>query len=225
MTAKLKRKAKAHQRYYTEDKIRRPGITTISGLSDFPPKRQKLIEWANKLGLEGIDVKAFVNELATIGTLGHKLITDNLQQKTTDLSDFTANQVDVAENCALSFWKWEETHHIYPILVETPLVSEIELYGGTLDIYGEVDGEFQLIELKSGGVFEEHYCQVAAQRNLLLENDYPVDQVRIIQIPRAESEAFADIVIPKELLDLYWRIFKDLLRVYYTMKEIKQRRK
>ncbi len=98
-------KTKAHIRYKTADNKIVPGVTTILGLMAKPA----LIPWANKMGLQGIDVSKYVDDKADIGTLGHALVTDKLIKVTTDTSDYSENQISLAENCSLSFWAWERS--------------------------------------------------------------------------------------------------------------------
>jgi len=210
------KKTKAHTRYYLEDKTLVPGVTTVLGLLNKPA----LVPWANKLGLAGIDVAKFVDEAANIGTLGHAFVTDKLAGQETDTADFTANQIDGAQNCALSFWEWEKNNKIEEVgFVEKPLVSEVYRFGGTEDIYCKINGEWNLIDLKTGkGIWPEHRYQVAALATLLQEHKYPVDKVRILNIPRTEDERFAEEVLTVGQLSNGWEIFFHCLGIYYLRK-------
>ena len=220
--AKSKR-TKAHTRYRLEDGTLVPGVTTVLGLLSKPT----LVPWANKLGLAGIDVKLYVDDLADIGTLGHLMVTDTLQGKETDTSDFTPNQVDTATNCALSFWEWEKNHKIEEaLIIETPLVSEAHRYGGTMDIYCVIGGKYWLIDLKTGkGIYEEAGYQVATLKMLLEEHGHEVDEVRVLNIPRSEDESFIEKVVTEHDLRVGWEIFFHLLEVYYLRKGSKNGRK
>ncbi|MBD3393661.1 MAG: hypothetical protein GF410_16730, partial [Chitinivibrionales bacterium] len=64
------KKGKVHTRYYNKAGKQVPGTTTITGVMN----KSALVKWANGLGLRGIDVKNYVDELATIGTLAHYMI-------------------------------------------------------------------------------------------------------------------------------------------------------
>jgi hypothetical protein len=200
--AKSRKKAKAHTRYKTDQGQACPGITTVLGILDKPA----LIRWANNLGLDGINVKDFVSDLAQIGSLGHALVTDKLVDTPTDTSDYSVNQIDSAMNAALSFWEWEKEHHIDEVYwVEKPLVSNTYRFGGTADIYCRIGELREIIELKTGkGIFPEHKYQGAVQRILAQENGYPVDRVRVLNI---EKE-----------LEVGWEIFKHCLGIYYLKK-------
>ncbi len=215
-------KTKAHIRYRsTVQKLKNgngvifPGVTTIVGILDKPA----LLPWANKLGLKGIEVGKYVDDKADIGTLAHAMITNQLLNKPTDTADYTANQISKAENATLSYFEWEKSHKIKPLLIEQPLVSESLEYGGICDIFAYVDEFSELIDLKTGsGIYQEHFIQVAAYKALLEENGHPVDRVRILNIPRAETENFQECIVAN--LDKNFEIFKHCLAIYKLRKEI-----
>ena len=209
-------KTKAHIRYKTQDGKVVPGVTTVLGLLNKPA----LVNWANNLGLQGIDVNKFVDDKADIGTLAHAMITDHLTGQETDLSNYSKNQIDLAENSALSFWEWEKNHHIEEIFFcERPLVSELYRFGGTLDIYAQINGRKEIIDLKTGsGIYPEHGYQVATLKVLLEEHGFKVDGTRIVNIPRSETESFIEKTISEFENATGWEIFKHLLSVYNLRK-------
>lgn len=206
-------KTKAHIIYKTSDGVKVPGVTTVLGLLNKPA----LVKWANNLGLQGIDSSKYVDEKASIGTLAHAMITDKLIGKETDTSDYSKNQIDQAENSVLSFWEWEKDHKIEEVFfVERPLVSEVHKFGGTLDIYAQVNGQKEIIDLKTGkGIFDEAVYQVATLKVLLEENGFPVDATRIVNIPRSEDEGFLEKVVTEKENNQGWDIFYHLLQIYY----------
>lgn len=209
------RKAKAHTRYETKDGTYVPGTTTITGLENKP----FLVPWANKLGLEGISVGKYVDALANIGTLAHEIIEYELTERTIDLSDYTPNEITAAKNSVSKFHKWKEAHKLEVLKCELSLVSEAHKFGGTADIYCKLDGVLTLIDLKTGkAVYPEHFCQVSAYEQLLIENGYPVDDVRILRIGRDESEGFDDLGVPNR--ELHWDKFLRLRDIYYINKKI-----
>lgn len=209
-------KTKAHIRYRLKDKTIVPGVTTVLNLRAKP----QLVPWANKLGLQGIDSSKYVDDKAAIGTLAHAMITDNLAGEKTDVMDYSPNQIDKAENSVLSFWEWEKDHKIEEVFfVERPLVSEVHRFGGTLDIYAKVNGRREIIDLKTGsGIWPEHLWQVATLKVLLEENGFPVDGTRIVNIPRAETEAFLEKTVSDVENETGWAIFQHLLAIYYLEK-------
>jgi hypothetical protein len=98
-------------------------------------------------------------------------------------------------------------------------VSEQYRYGGTLDIYANVDGQREIIDLKTGsGIYAEHIYQVATLKKLLEENGCEVDGVRVINIPRTEDEGFLEQVAREKELNNGWLIFWHLLQIYNLKK-------
>jgi len=141
-----------------------------------------------------------------------------------DLSEYTPQEIDRAENALISYWNWEKEHDIKPIMVEAPLVSEVFGFGGTLDCYALVDGIPTLLDLKtSKGIFPEHIMQIAALCVLLRENGKEVDNARILRIGRDESEGFEDHVVVLDDAKSHWQIFLHLLEIYKLQKAIKKK--
>jgi hypothetical protein len=209
-------KTKAHTRYVNKDGKIVPGVTTILGILSKPA----LVPWANRLGLEGIDVKKFVDDKADIGTLAHAICTDYLMGVKTDYSHYDQHQISLAENAALSFFSWLEKNPIHPVIIEGKFVNQ--KYGGTADIYGILDGKPTLIDLKTGsGIWPEYLYQVAAYRELLQVNGYEVAEVRVLNIPRVESEKFKEEPYTDKELELGLRIFNDCLDIYEAKKQLK----
>jgi hypothetical protein len=192
---KVENKFKAHIRYRLKDGTRVPGVTTITG--ELGWSKRHLIDWANRIGLEGIDANKYRDDKADIGTLAHLMITNKLTGKTTETDDYSKNQIDAAKNSVASFEAWAKDKNIEPIFVEQQLVSEAYRFGGTGDIYAKVDGILELIDLKTGkAIYEEHLIQAGGGYDILFEeHEYPVERVRILNIPRADDEHFVDLVI------------------------------
>jgi hypothetical protein len=215
--AQVKDKAKAKAGYYLADGSRVPSVTTILGVIAKPA----LIKWANNLGLKGIDSTKYVDALAAVGTLAHDMILANLRD--TDPAacgkDFDKATIDLAENCFLSFLNWKKPLDIEPILVEEALVSESLRFGGRMDFYGKINGKLTLMDFKTGkGIWPEHFYQLSAYRQLLIENDHaaPEDHL-VLNIPRTETESFdqkSRVVLVNE-----WEIFKASLTIYTLAKE------
>ena len=207
-------KARAHIRYKVDGKPV-PGVTTVIGLRAKPA----LVKWANNLGLAGIDSSRYTDDKASIGTLAHQMILDHFMERKTDTADYTPNQVDAAENSLLSFFEWEKGKTITPVLIEAPLTSTIG-YGGTIDLYAVIDGVRTLVDFKTGsGIYDEHFYQLAAYRQLITETGETVEQARILNIPRSEDEKFKEEVYTDFALG--WEWFCTMLKIY----QIEQRRR
>lgn len=211
----LKATSKAHTIYKTTDGKRVPGATTITGLLNKP----HLMKWNNVMGLEGIDTSKYVDAAARVGTLAHLMIQNFLQNESTDTSDYSANEVLLAENALISFFNWEKQHNISVIACEKPFVSDKHVYGGTIDCYCLLDGVPTLLDFKtSKATYADHLVQLAAYRKLLDEHGYEVKQCRILRVGRDESEGFEERVLTDT--SKYFEIFLRLLDVYYLKREV-----
>ena len=219
--SEIQNRHKAHIRYKLKDGTIVPGVTTITG-TGLGWNTQALIRWANRMGLEGVDTAKYVDDKAIIGTLGHAMVTDSLQGKKTNTDDYSKNQIEDAENSALSFFEWAKDKKLEPLLIEEPLVSEIYKFGGTPDIYAKVNGNYELIDLKTGsGIYDEMMIQITAYKHLLVENGYPVDRERILNIPRTKDEAFLEKLISTRQQTIGWKIFLNCLENYQLKKGLK----
>ena len=215
---KVANRVKAHAKYSLQDGTLVPGVTTVLGILNKPA----LVPWANKLGLQGIEVGKFVDDKAAIGTLAHQMIADYLRGETTDTSEYSKMQIEQAENAVLSFLEWEKSHKLQPILVEEPMVSERHGFGGTVDLIASLNDEPELclIDFKtSKGIFPEMFVQVAAYRELALEHELDVRKVRILRIGRTDDEGFEDK--PVNHLAQRWELFLHCLAIYNLNKELK----
>lgn len=215
---KVKNASKVHTRYYLKDGTLVAGSTTITGLLHKPA----LIKWSNNLGLQGVDVTKYVDKTARIGTLIHLLVECHITGKKADTTDFTAFEMEMAQNGYKKFLDWEKGHTIEPIFNEQAFVSEKYKYGGTLDFYCKLDGKYTLIDFKSGkDIYNEHFLQVSSYANLLKENKYKVEQIMILNIGREENEPFKHEEIPPKTIKKYFDCFKHLIKIYYIKKELK----
>lgn len=219
MVIENRKKARIHTVYKTKDGSRVPSVTTILGILAKP----NLIEWAWKLGTEGIDYKQVRDTAGDIGTLAHYLILCDIKGEKPDTSEYSSQDVDKAETCLLKYWEWRKTNPIRPIMAEEALVSEQYRYGGTLDCFAEREdtGEFVLIDFKTGkAIYPEMLYQLAAYENLLAEAGYRFDKSMILRIGRDEEEGFE----VRETGDLtkHFQIFKHCLSIYQLTKEIKR---
>jgi hypothetical protein len=181
-----------HTVYKSEDGKRLPSVTTVLGVLAKPA----LIKWAHGLGLKGIDMDSYRDELADVGKLAHRMILDHLRGDKTDTAHYTPEQIDLAENCFLKYLEWERQHKVEPIMVETPLASTTHGYGGTPDFYGKVDGVLTLMDYKTGkGIYEEYWYQLGGYDLLITERvpvaEWPVCH-RILNIGRSNDEQFVE---------------------------------
>ena len=208
--------SKAHTIYKTTGGRRVPGATTITGLLNKP----YLVTWANKLGLDGIDSTKYRDEAADIGTLAHAMVQAHLQGLKLDDDEYSPLQLDMAANSFLKYLEWEKNKNIKVIFCETPLVSDKNLYGGTMDLYCELDGIKTLVDFKTGkAIYGEYFVQTSAYAELLKEHGHQVEQIKILRIGRDEEEGFEERTILN--WERYYKIFKNLNEIYQIKKELK----
>lgn len=217
MTVKSKSKTQAHTRYFLQDGTEVPGVTTILRVLNKPA----LIHWGWDLGMKGVDYRKYRDKMADIGTIAHMMILEHLSGEKQDYSEFSSDDIDKAENCLISFFEWEKSNRIEPILVEEPFTSEVYRYGGTIDCYCRLNGIYTLLDFKtSKAIYGEMIHQVSAYKNLLEESSFKVEQVRILRIGRSEDEGFEDKLCTR--LDKHFRLFRSCLEIYYIQKELKR---
>lgn len=221
------KKAKQHTVYKNKENKRIPGTTTITGIMNKPA----LLAWANKIGLEGIQMREYVDDLASIGTLAHYMVECHINsqvQKTEikpDLSDASQNQIDSAKISFSKFLNWENKNKVEYIGSELRLISEQYQYGGTIDIYCVLNGVNTLIDIKTcKAIYQDHNLQVGGGYiPLLVENELPVEEARIVRIGRSEEEGIEaeEKLIPN--LEGYQKLFLLCKEIYDLKKELKWR--
>ncbi len=210
-------KTKAHTRYRTKDDTIVPGATTICALLAKPA----LIAWANKKGLDGVDSAKYTDDLADVGVLAHQLICDDLRGLMPDTRDYSEVQIAKAETSFRMFKQWVAGKEVEPIIVETPLVSERYGYGGQLDLFAEIDEVKTLVDFKTGAIWPEHQIQSSAYKQLLQENGYSVEQVKLLSVPRDGTENFSEMIVSETVLDLNFELFCHLLQIYNIRRQLK----
>lgn len=202
----------AKERYKNAAGTTVPSVTTALNILAKPA----LIRWANRLGLEGIDMDRYKDELAGIGTLTHYLIMCDLREEIPDLIEFTPEQVSEAEKCYRKFTDWRELNPVKPILTETPLVSERYQFGGRPDLYALCRGDLLLADFKTSasGIFDEAIYQVATYYYLLIEAGYRVTKAAILRLGRTGAEGAEERILTKEELEVGFQIFLRCLDIY-----------
>lgn len=211
-------KVKAHVRYRNTAGEVVPGATTVLGILNKPA----LVGWANRLGLQGIDSTRYVDEAAQTGTLAHYLIQCELTGAEPELDDFTPAQLGRARHSLTSFHNWLAGKTLEPIFVERELVSDEYGFGGTIDLYANLDGVPTLLDFKtSSAIYPEHRFQVSAYAHLLIDHLYPVDGVRILKIGRGEGAEIEEYLVSRPQIQRGWTIFQHALAIYNLKKDEK----
>lgn len=196
-----------------------PGATTVVGLLD----KSFLVKWANKLGLQGIEYQKYVDESARKGKLIHSILESHNAKHPVDLSEYTEDEINyLALVFRQHYLKWEQQHQLEPIFCEGSLVSEKYKFGGIIDMYCKLDGLYTVVDYKtSSSISKEHILQVSSYVELLKENNYPVDQLLILNIKKTMNDDLEVKYVNLEEASSYWEIFKHLLSIYWLKKDMK----
>lgn len=213
-------KTKAHQRYKTSDGATVPGVTTALGIINKP----QLLAWAWKCGCDGIDYRKTSGQAADIGSIAHWLVECHLKGQTPDTSEFAPADLAKAENAYIKFLSWWDKSGLRYVASEMQLVSELERYGGTLDIMAEGrDGEKVLVDLKTSKAIytPEMTMQLAAYANLY--HEVHGEQVKRYIICRIGKENEGDFEV-REWTDLNAELdgFRAALALHKIMQTLKK---
>ena len=200
------------------------GVTTALGLLNKPA----LIPWAYKRGREGLELYESRDKAANVGTIVHACIMAYYKAYEIDHSNISPDVWKMVKACMKSFYEWARPRNVRPILIEEPLISEKYQYGGTFDIYGEMDGELTLLDFKSGsGLYEEHFIQLAGYLQLLREAGHKPVKIIILNIPKTKDDSFTlkSISANEYSLELRFKKFIKLVEYWHLDKELKEYQK
>ena len=203
--------ASYHPPYRLQDGTIVPSVTTVLKVLD---KGEGMQYWAWDLGQQGLDYREFRDSAARVGTLAHYLIACHLKREAPEYQPLAVHpdETDRAEKCFAKYLAWEKGNPLTPVMIETPLVSELFKYGGTPDLLAGMDDGFVLIDFKTGGrIYEDYFCQLAAYRKLLEEQDWPVANARILRISPGDDQYEVGIQLDFEK---DWQIFQHALAIY-----------
>ena len=146
---------------------------------------------------------------------------NHLRGEKSDTSDFSQNDIKLAENCFLSYLEWEKSHPIKPVLIEKPLVSDIYGFSGTPDCMGYLDDKLVLIDFKTGkAIYAEMFYQLAAYRQLAQEQGHKIEHARILRIGRDENEGFEEQLVTR--FDNEFQVFQHCLAIYNLFKVMRK---
>ncbi|MCW6168884.1 MAG: hypothetical protein LVQ96_04895 [Thermoplasmatales archaeon] len=178
-------KESLHPSYFSADGTKLPSVTTVLSIINKP----YLVKWANKMGLQGINVEEYNRGITGIGTLTHARIQAFLEGVPIDDSGYTEREISISLSCFNGFMKWYNGHSIKRILTEKSLISEEHKFGGTIDAFLLVDDIPTIIDFKtSNQISNEYYSQLSAYDILLRENNYKAEKTAILRLPKIEPE-------------------------------------
>jgi hypothetical protein len=222
MPPKYSQRVRAKSPYILPDGTPVVGVTTALREMNKP----YLVPWSNKLGLAGVDSGRYRDEMGMVGTLIHALVNGHLkglsEGESVDKYDYSQREIDLAGNGFSKFLAWEKTHTLEPIMLETPMVSEVHRFGGTPDYYGLIDGVLTLADWKSGAnLYWDSWVQMAAYGILLDELGHRVEQRILLNIGRDETENFVEAKRSGPSLDDEVSIFLSCLNIYEAKRRLK----
>tara|TARA_R100000008_G_C3560943_1_gene156111 strand:+ start:390 stop:1037 length:648 start_codon:yes stop_codon:yes gene_type:complete len=201
-------KTKAHTAYRLKDGRRVKGVTTI--LNNLGWNKNVLVAWARRTALAGDDPDAVLKEAGTIGTLAHYLCESHIKGEEPDVADYSAEQIEKAENAFLGYLEWEKMTKPKYEAIELKMVSEKYEVGGTADFIARINGSLVLGDFKtSKGIYPEMTCQLAAYRKMYLELQpkAKIGSAMILKLDK-NSGAFSHHFVSKQQLDWGWNVFK-----------------
>lgn len=214
--------SKGHTIYKNEAGKRVPSVTTILGVKAKPA----LYAWHNRQGLAGVNTQVYVQKAADAGTCAHAMVHADIMGTDPQLeaSRFDPALADLGANGYLQWLEWRKGRKIVPIVAETPLVSEIHQYGGTVDFFGLVDADEELLDFKTSdsGIWPEMRYQVAAYFKLLEEKGYHPRRARIIRLGKKDQELTFETEEVQDI-DGHFEMFLACKKVWDLEKQLEAR--
>lgn len=163
------------QIYKTSDGKRVPGVTTVLGNIGW--NRRPLMIWANRLGLDGVDLDSpDAKKAADVGTEAHLLGQQWLEAGCPEVVRVVETEAQRAFQSLPVWWRQQKLKVLH---TELSLVSQTYRYGGTMDLVAQDEaGRVHIIDFKTGkDVYKEMLLQLAAYGHLYQENHGPVEMV------------------------------------------------
>ncbi|WP_304576807.1 hypothetical protein [Romboutsia ilealis] len=175
-----------------------------------------LSRWANSLGWKRQSVDKVLLASSEKGTMIHEAINAYLFGE-----KFKFEENDYCDKgtlmCALdNFISWKKDNDFKPIWGEKKMVCE--KFGGTVDLYCEIDGKKTILDFKTGKSFySSMFLQLAAYTYMLEGKDYEVEQVAILIV----NENYCKIkVIKRKDLNDYIDTFLVLVELFYKVYDL-----
>lgn len=203
--------------YRTKAGERVPGVTTV--LDQWGQKARGLYYWYWEQGSKGVEFGKKLEEEATLGTLVHAWIENELRG--TPVPVIPPEHKERAENAMLGFFEWRDAFQYETTGSEVALVSEVYRYGGTIDYPVRLKGRRAILDLKSSkSVYPDHRVQLSAY-GVLWDENFPEDRTtgyHLLQVNK-ETGGFAHHYFPS--LAKEWEVFQHLRALYDLAKAMK----
>ena len=213
-------KTKAHTAYKLKNGSRVKGVTTI--LNNLGWNKNVLVAWARRTALAGDDPDAVLKEAGAIGTLAHYLCECDIKGEEPELDDYSAEQIEKAENAFLGYLEWKKMTKPKYEAIELKMVSEKYKVGGTADFVARINNSLVLGDIKtSKGIYPEMTAQLAAYRKMYLELQpkAKIESAMILKLDK-NSGAFSHHFVGKSQLEWGWKVFEHCMALEELHKEL-----
>ena len=213
-------KTKAHTAYKLKNGKRVKGVTTI--LSNLGWNKNVLVAWARRTALAGDDPDAVLKAAGAIGTLAHYLCECDIKGEEPELDDYSAEQIEKAENAFLGYLEWKKMTKPKYEAIELKMVSEKYKVGGTADFVARINNSLVLGDIKtSKGIYPEMTAQLAAYRKMYIEIQpkAKIESAMILKLDK-NSGAFSHHFVGKSQLDWGWKVFEHCMALEELHKEL-----
>lgn len=197
-----------HSIYYNQNGKEVPSVTTILKAVNKP----QLVQWAHFMGTRHVDIDALLDDSAFFGNCIHDYLESYFNHGYYIPIEERLNIENYKK--AVNNFKWFMKGKTFEtIMTETARANE--LYGGTLDFYGVLDGKKLLIDFKtSKQVYSTYLLQLGGYYGLI-KDEVDVEGAAIL-IVNAKKCMFYPVTL--EQLEMYKVIFDKLVDfyIYYT---------
>lgn len=204
-------------RYTNCNGILIPSVTEILGFFD----NEGLINWANGIGLQGIDNKNILRAAANYGTASHDLIERILKGET------------IRDNPSTLLFRqwWNDMNNKYNTVKILGMEERMcnNYYGGTYDLLLEVDGSVVLVDFKtSKSIKYKYFMQMAAYQGLLQSTkNITVNEIIILHLNKhlryyGEYKLLLNTPNDNNFITMCNNNFLSMVYSYYTTDHIKQ---
>ena len=200
-------KYSSHSQYYNNEGKEVPSVTTIIALLNKPT----LSKWANAMGFKGRNIQDILNNASEIGTMMHECLEKYFLGEKFNLPEEYQKHKPTLLKRLDGFFTWKEKQDsLTHIMLEEKLASDD--FGGTMDFYGELNGEKVILDFKtSGGVYASMFLQLGAYTIMMEERGHQVEAVGILHVTEKGTKLHYK---KREELDKYIFAFKALVILF-----------
>ena len=201
-----------HSTYVNNEKVEVPSATTILKILNKP----FIAKWANSLGWKRQSYDKVLEESANKGTFVHELLHEYMFKEGKKFDISNPDIVNFIYENVNAFKDFEKQYEFKPLWGEKSF--SIERYGGTVDLYCELNNKNTILDFKTSKRFySSHFIQLGAYTQLLEENDLLVEQVAILRIHEGE---FHIKIMSRQEIDKYIDIFNKLTDLFYMVYDL-----